>query len=133
MITLKETGTFAEFFDRYDIDRPTNTCQLFWKTILLSGALAAAGGVAAMYLLGAVLLFVPYGLHPTTLFFLMVSACIVILGSIYLIDRSIHEGKLADFAARERTQWEKNISEAYRGFKEKYCPIVSYRRKSDES
>jgi len=127
MITLKETGTFAEFFDRYDIARPTNTCQLFWKTFLLSTVIGAMGLIVGFYLLGGLLLFLPYYWHPLSIFFLMMSTCAIILGSVYLIDRGINEGKFDKLIGRERTQWEKNIGEAYKGFKEKYCPIVSYK------
>jgi hypothetical protein len=131
MITLKETGTFAEFFDRYGISRPTNTCQLFWKTALLSAVITAVGFTAGFYVLGAIFLFFPGYWHPTTIFFMMITGCGGILGSIYLIDRGINEGKFDKFIGRERTQWEKNFVEAYKGFKEKYCPIVSYKENRD--
>lgn len=127
MITLKETGTFAEFFDRYNINRPTNTCQLFWKTLLLSAVITAAGFLAGLYILGGIMLFWSGQFHPAEAWFLIMTASTIILGSLYLVDKAINEGKFDKLVARTQTQWEKNFAEAYKGFKEKYCPLISFK------
>jgi len=127
MITLKTDGMIAEFYDRYDLSRPVNACQLFWKTFGVSVGLIALGTVATLYLLGGVLLFVPYYWHPTTFFFIIMSVAAAILVSCYYIDRWNDNRPY-----RQPTQWQKNLSAAYDGFKEKYCPLVTYKEESGE-
>jgi hypothetical protein len=125
MITLKESGTIAEFFDRYDITRPSNICEVFYKTFWLSSGLFMAGTVVGLYALGLVLLFLPDYWHPLAMFSLMLTAVGGILGAAYYADEWRHGRPY-----RPPTEWEKNLSEAYKGFKEKYCPLITYGGKS---
>jgi hypothetical protein len=125
MITLKENGTIAEFFDRYDITRPSNICEVFYKTFWLSSGLFMAGTVVGLYALGLVLLFLPDYWHPLAVFSLMLTAVGSILGAAYYADEWRYNRPY-----RSPTEWEKNLSEAYKGFKEKYCPLITYGAKS---
>ena len=121
MIKLKREGQIGKFYNRYDFILPTNLCQLFWKTLGLSVGLTALGSVIGLYVLGAVMLFFPYYYHPTSFFFMIVTACAIALGGCYLIDKWRE-----DRPYQPPAQWQQNLSAAYDGFKEKYCPLVGW-------
>ncbi len=122
MITLKEGGQLTKFYDRYHVDRPTNLCQLFWYTLGVSAVLTALGVAAGFYLMGFVMMFISGPLHPSTILFIMVTGGAAIIGAMIYHDRHGIPNPIGVL----RPQWRENISTAYDGFKEKFCPLVTY-------
>lgn len=124
MITLKDKGMFAEFFDRYRIERPTDACQLLWKTLGVSAAFTGLGLLVGLYIMGAVMIWwSPFFLHPAVAWFLTITAAAAALGVCWLIGEYRYN--------YDTPPWIENACTAYDGFKEKYCPLVTYKETAD--
>lgn len=128
MITLNRDGQWHEFLDRYG-DAPTNLCWLFWKSVLLPPLLVTAGVMAVimtvLVLLGmfhaVALLFgvlVPWGFDP----FVAIGLCIWLVLIFLALKRALR-GSGTAIAHSKPSQV---ASAAYRGFKDKFCPLVRW-------
>ena len=124
MIILKTNGQFAEFYERYDFSKPSNLCQLVWYTFLYMLILTVMGAVACLAIMGLIMIFIPiYSIFAIGVFFV-----VALFGSIIGFGIWIEKWKIKRMLLpeRERPQWQANLSEAWRGWKEKYCPLVRF-------
>ncbi len=116
MITLKLNGMIDEFCMRYHL-HPSNLCALAWGIFGLSAGLTLTGVLAGLYIMGFVMLFI-YPHHLSVIVFGIGTAFAVMIGSFVYIDH-----------LRETTpgKFRSTVGEAYRGWKDKYCPIVEFK------
>lgn len=122
MIILKRDGQFGEFYNRYGLAPPTNFCQLLWKTFCVMLLFIFVGMIGVFYLVGAFMTFLHFE-HFTVSFFLGISILLLWTGGAILHGKwRLNHPK----PMRVTPQWKQNISEAYKGFKEKYCPLVRF-------
>ncbi len=136
MITLNKNGHWYKFFDEYDF-YPTNLCSLFWTAVLLPLGFTVAGiGISLLVIYSMM----GWG-HIIALFFdvpfpsagrtggLMLALVIiesVILITWFAISTGIAAGKKIGKVART-TGTADVVKETYRGFKDKYCPLVEWK------
>ena len=120
MIILKRDGQFGRFYKRYDIDLPTNLCQLFWRTFFVSLGFVFLGVFIGLYFMGAVMIFINSN-HPSAVIFAIASIAATVIYVCHKWDswRSYR-------IKRPPSQWRQNVGEAYKGFKEKFCPLVRF-------
>lgn len=123
MIILKEKGQFTEFFDRYDMVRPNNLCELFWKIVLMSFVLIGMGAVVGIILMGMVITALGQWWHPLALLGVIAWGLLALVGIAFAckwLSQKYMSGP------RIQPQWQRNLGVAYDGFKEKFCPLVRY-------
>lgn len=122
MIKLKNDGQFAEFYDRYGLDRPTNLCQLINKTFWFSLFLTFIGFLGVVFLVGTTALL--FGMWPYWVAHgaLLEWVLIVFVGCMY----GYHKWRETHPTQWERPQWQQNIGAAYDGLKERFCPLVRF-------
>lgn len=136
MIVLKRSGHWYRFFTRFSINPPYNLCTLFWKCLwfpLLFTFIGMLISLLAVYvLLGHVHLFLLfYGvLFPDGY---EVWGVLVALGWIIFVAYWVIEGiKYTYGVTHVPVEWKdsnlvKIPKAAYVGFKEKFCPLVTWK------
>jgi len=120
-MTLNKTGQLYRYFDKYYflVDMPTDLCQLFWKLVGSMGLIIFTGVLVGSYIFGWFTLFLlsfPYWASMLTLVMTTVGTVIgIIFGGAYIFTRDPVEA------------FGHIIAEGYRGFKDKYCPLVTWK------
>lgn len=127
MIVLKNHGQIAKFYERYNIPRPNDLCQLINRTFWVSVALVLLGDLVLLSLMGFVMLFIDPDHWTTflTLIFTVFAAGMSAIFGCYMFDEWIRKRRESG-VIKEEAQWKANIREAYKSWKEKYCPLVGF-------
>ena len=116
MVTLKENGMIDEFCIRYQL-HPSNICNLFWGIFGMFAGLTVVGVLAGLYIMGFVMFFI-YPDHFSLIVFAIGTILAMALGFFLYIDYLTHVSP-----GKFRTV----VGEGYRGWKEKYCPMVEFK------
>lgn len=118
MIVLSNSGQIYRYLNRYRMETPTDLCQLTWKLALSIILLIALGVLCGAYIIGWFAIFL-LSSHWTVVLTVAVTVfgvfMIAIFGGGYIFSREPVEELCA------------LITEQYRGFKEKYCPLVTFK------
>lgn len=118
MITLSREGQMYRYFQRYRMDRPTDLCQLTWKIFISMTILTLAGITCGFYVIGWFAIFM-LPEHWTTRIS-MVGTFLGILFFVLFIGGFI-------FSLQPVEALGNIVAEGYRGFKDKYCPLVTWK------
>ena len=131
MITLKKGGQWHTFFGRFEFE-PRNLCSLFWGGALLPFGVFVGGTLAALVAIYSLL---AWG-HFFLLFFgilwpwggvtgrLMLALLAIEMGVLLFVLASTLAG-LVKYKVSE-TSAGQIVREGYRGFKDKFCPLVTW-------
>lgn len=122
MIILKEGGQITEYYDRYGMVRPTNLCQLVNKTFWTAVALTGFFSLIPLGLFGAVWVFFDHSHWTCIVFGLEMTVAIVVGSCLFYNKYRLKHPK----PEKVESQWRANLREAWRGWKDKFCPLIKY-------
>lgn len=135
MITLDKKGQWFRFFETVGV-RPTNLCELFWAAVFFPALWTVLGVIVSLVVIYSLLAWfhvfaqlfgVPWpffairNLTSFIVFMLLLfeGAVLFVWAGTYILGgagKAARVTGVADIAA-----------EAYRGFKDKYCPLVEWK------
>ena len=134
MITLDRKGHWYRFFNRCGVC-PINLCTVFWAAITLPPMWTVIGVVASLAIIYSLLgwfhvfaLFFgvpwPFGADSVTtiwvaLLLMFETVALVIWGVVSLLEAMGNAAAVTSAGGMAK--------EAYRGFKDKYCPLVEWK------
>jgi len=116
MVTLKENGMIDEFCTRYHL-KPSNICNLCWGLFGMTAGLTMLGVLTGFYVMGFVMFFF-YPDHPSVIVSIVGTIMFIVVGFFVYADHLVNTrpGKFRTI-----------VGEGYRGWKEKYCPLVEFK------
>lgn len=119
MIVLSQSGQIYRYLKRIHLDTPTDLCQLFWLVFLSMSLFVVLGVIAGSYIIGVFAWFLLPD-HWTAGMSIILTFVVTLIGLVFLA--------FAGFDCAKQTTISNVVTEYYRGIKEKYCPLVTFKK-----